>query len=199
MSGPLAKLGKETPMGYSLQEFCRDARAILQRGASRVEVEKIRPLMERLVVDRGFVAEFFGENQPMGLRRIYVDSETGFEMMTYRYEEARKSQPHDHGDSWAIYAQVAEYTDMTEWERIDDGSDPQRAQLKVKARYRLNPGQAGIYYGRELHSTATPPGTRYLRITGTDLENVERLRIDEASGRIERIRARQTGAARAEA
>jgi hypothetical protein len=186
-------------MAYSLEAFCRDARAILKRGATRADVERIRPLMERLVVDPGFVAEYFGENQPMGLRRIYVDPETGFEMMTYRYAEPRRSQPHDHGDSWAIYAQVAEYTEMTEWERTDEGSDPNRAQLKVKARYRLGPGQAGIYFGRELHSTATPAGTRYLRITGTDLENIERLRIDEASGRIERIRARQSGAVRAEA
>jgi len=114
--------------------------------------------------------------------------------MTYRYDEARKSNPHDHGDSWAIYGQVAEYTEMTLWERTDNGSDPDFAKLKPGKPYRLTPGKAGVYYGRELHSTATPVNTRYLRITGTDLENIERLRIDAATGKINRIHGRQTGA-----
>ena len=41
------------------------------------------------------------------------------------------------------------------------------------------------------HETGHPPE----RATGTDLETIERLRIDAKSGRVERIRARQTGAA----
>ena len=68
------------------------------------------------------------------------------------------------------------------------------AKLKAGTPYRLNPGKAGVYYGRELHSTATPVNTRYLRVTGTDLENIERLRIDAATGKIQRIYGRQTGA-----
>ncbi|MGH8650341.1 MAG: hypothetical protein ACREUP_13720, partial [Burkholderiales bacterium] len=78
--------------------------------------------------------------------------------------------------------------------RTDDGSDPDFAKLKAGKPYRLVPGKAGAYYGRELHSTATPVNTRYLRVTGTDLENIERLRIDAATGKIQRIYGRQTGA-----
>ena len=177
-------------MAYSLQDFCRDTRNILKAGGSRAVVEKIRPLMERLVSDRQFVAECFGAQQPEGLFKIHIEADSGFEVMTYRYDKARKGQPHDHGDSWAIYAQVGEYTDMTEWDRLDDGSDPDTAKVRARKSYRLNPGQAGVYFGRELHSTATPANTRYLRITGTDLENIERLRINAETGRIERIHSR---------
>jgi hypothetical protein len=183
-------------MAYTLDEFCRDTREILKAGNSRAEVEKIRAQMERLVKDGQFVGEYFGDRQPMGLKRIYVDPKLGFELMTYRFDVARKSLPHDHGDSWAVYAQVGEYTDMTEWKRTDDGSDPARATLEAVKEYRLNPGQAGVYYGRELHSTATPVGSRYLRITGTDLEGIDRLRIDAKTGQIEHIRARESGAVR---
>ncbi|MBI2295073.1 MAG: hypothetical protein HYU76_03295 [Betaproteobacteria bacterium] len=186
-------------MAYSLQDFCRDTREILKSGSSREQVEKIKLRMERLLLDQQFVGDYFNDQQPQGLKRIYIDPQLGFEVMTYRYDQARKSQPHDHGDSWAIYGQVREYTEMAVWDRTDDGSDPDRATLKEKTRYRLNPGQAGVYYGRELHSAATPVNTRYLRVTGTDLENIERLRIDAATGKIERIRARQTGAARVSA
>ena len=179
-------------MGYSLQDFSRDTREILKTGASRAQVEKIKTHMERVLVDPEFVKEYFGDKQPLGLHRIYIDPQLGFEVMTYRYSEARKGQPHDHGDSWAIYGQVAEYTEMTLWQRTDNGSDPDFAKLKAGTPYRLNPGKAGVYYGRELHSTATPVNTRYLRVTGTDLENIERLRIDAATGKIQRIYGRQT-------
>ena len=180
-------------MAYSLQDFTRDTREILKAGTSRAQVEKVKGTMERLLVDPGFVKQYFGDDQPLGLKRIHIDP-TGFEVMTYRYDEARKSNPHDHGGSWAIYGQVAEYTEMTLWERTDNGSDPDFAKLKPGKPYRLTPGKAGVYYGRELHSTATPVNTRYLRITGTDLENIERLRIDAATGKINRIHGRQTGA-----
>lgn len=177
-------------MGYSLQDFSRDAREIINTGSTRSHVERIKGQMERLLVDPQFLKEFFGEKQPLGLHRIYIDKQYGFEVMTYLYKEARKGQPHDHGDSWAIYGQVAEYTEMTLWDRTDDGSDPEYAKLKAKGSYRLTPGKAGVYYGRELHSTATPVNTRYLRVTGTDLENIERLRIDASTGKIQRIFAR---------
>ena len=180
-------------MGYSLQDFTRDMREILKAGSSRAQVEKVKARMEQLLVEPGFVKQYFGADQPLGLKRIHIDP-TGFEVMTYRYNEVRKGQPHDHGDSWAIYGQVAEYTEMTLWERTDDGSDPEFAKLKAGTPYRLTPGKAGVYYGRELHSTATPVNTRYLRVTGTDLENIERLRIDSTTGKIKRIHARQTEA-----
>jgi hypothetical protein len=181
-------------MSYSLQDFSRDTREILKAGSGRSQVEKVKVQMERVLVDPQFVKEYFGDKQPLGLHRIYADPQLGFEIMTYRYNEARKSNPHDHGDSWAIYGQVAEYTEMTLWQRTDDGSDPDYAKLKAGTPYRLNPGKAGVYFGRELHSTATPVNTRYLRATGTDLETIERLRIDAATGKIQRIFGRQTGA-----
>lgn len=177
-------------MGYSLQDFSRDTREVIKTGSTRSHVERVKGVMERLLVDPQFIKEFFGDKQPLGLHRIYIDPQYGFEVMTYRYTESRKGQPHDHGDSWAIYGQVAEYTEMTLWDRTDDGSDPEYAKLKAKGSYRLTPGKAGVYYGRELHSTATPVDTRYLRVTGTDLENIERLRIDAATGKIQRIYAR---------
>ena len=177
-------------MAYSLQDFCRDTRDVLKAGSDRATVEKVRPLMERLVADKEFVAQYFGAQQPEGLHKIHIEPNSGFEVMTYRYEKARKGQPHDHGASWAIYAQVGEYTDMIEWDRTDDRSNPDVATVKPRRSYRLNPGQAGVYYQNELHSTATSPNTRYLRITGTDLENIERLRINAETGKIDRIHSR---------
>ncbi len=177
-------------MAQALQEFCSDARMILKAGASRAALEKVKASLACLLTDADFIKQQFADNAAIGLRRIYTDPDLGFEVLTYRWDKARNSQPHDHGDSWAIYGQVHEYTEMTEYERTDDRSDPQRATLSAKSKYRLNPGQAGIYWGRELHSTATPVGACYVRVTGTDLENIPRIRIDTATGRVITIHGR---------
>ena len=47
----------------------------------------------------------------------------------YRCGPNSKSPPHDHGESWAIYGQAKLWTDMIEWKREDDGSDPKHAKL----------------------------------------------------------------------
>jgi len=179
----------EDTMAYTLQDFVRDTRSVLEAGSSRAVVEKISPHMQELVKNPQFVAQYFGAQQPEGVHKIHVEPNGGFEVMTYLYKKAHKSNPHDHGDSWAIYVQVDEYTDMVEWDRLDDGSDPDHAKLKPRKSYRLNPGNAGVYYGTELHSTQTSDNTRYLRITGTDLENLERIIVD-GSGKIVRVRMR---------
>lgn len=182
-------------MAYTLQEFCRDTRNHLKSGAGKAVLEKVKSGLERLLQDEAFVKQQFQDNVEVGLRRIYADPDLGFEVLAYRWDKARVSQPHDHGDSWAIYGQIVEYTEMVEYERTDDGGNPERATLRTKSKYRLNPGQAGIYWGRELHSTATPAGSCYLRVTGADLENIPRIRIDTATGRVITIRNRQTSTA----
>lgn len=171
-------------MIYTLDAFCRDTRDILKSDSSRAGVERVRKNMERLVRDAGFVEEYFNDGIKAGARRIYLDPELGFEVLAYRSPNTRTSPAHDHGDSWALYGQVKDYTEMTEWKRTDAGSDPHHATLEVERKYKLNAGEVGLYWGAQLHSTYTPEGCCYLRVTGTDLELRPRVRIDQATGRI---------------
>jgi hypothetical protein len=73
---------------------------------------------------------------------------------------------------------------MTEWEREDDGSSPGEACLKAVKKYRLLPGQAGIYQEGRIHSIDYPDGARFVRVTGTNLDNIDRVRFDLASGKV---------------
>jgi len=173
-------------MGYSLQDFTRDTREILKAGSSRAQVDKVKAKMEQLLVDPGFVKQYFGTDQPLGLKRIHIDP-TGFEVMTYRYNEARKSNPHDHGDSWAIYGQATSYTDMAEYERVDDRADPGKARLEVRKKYRLNPGQAGIFQDGAIHSIDYPDGSRFVRVTGTNLDRIARSSFDPKTGAVKQM------------
>jgi hypothetical protein len=171
-------------MAYTLEAFCNDVRNLLKTDPGPAGVERVRKKMENLVRDPGFVAEHFHGGVKYGPRRLFVDPELGFEVLGYRAEKARHSPAHDHGDSWALYAQVHDYTEMTEYDRLDDGKDPDHARLDIKAKYKLEKGQVGTYWGSQLHSTYTPVDCSYLRVTGTDLEKRPRVRIDQATGNI---------------
>ena len=110
----------------------------------------------------------------------------GFQVLAHINDKARKSPPHDHGASWAIYGQATHYTDMIEWERLDDGGDDNHAKLKQVKTYRLNPGHAGIYQDGKIHSIDYPDHARFIRVTGTNLDNINRVRFDLASGKCTR-------------
>ncbi|MBV8418668.1 MAG: hypothetical protein JOZ26_01490, partial [Hyphomicrobiales bacterium] len=98
---------------------------------------------------------------------------------------------HDHGASWAIYGQATHYTDMIEWEREDDGRNPGEAKLKPVKKYRLLPGHAGIYQDGTIHSIDYPDYARFVRVTGTNLDKIKRVRFDLASGKVEQMTPQQ--------
>lgn len=46
--------------------------------------------------------------------------------------------------------------------------------------YRLEPGHAGCYDVGDIHSIDYPDGSRFVRVTGRDLDYVQRLKFDLA-------------------
>ena len=57
--------------------------------------------------------------------------------------------------------------------------------------YRLTPGTAGLYDVGAIHAIDYPADARFVRVTGTDLEAVERLKFDTARGKAEVIVSKQ--------
>jgi predicted metal-dependent enzyme (double-stranded beta helix superfamily) len=171
-------------MSYGLQDFVQDCRSILARDGGPSGREQVRQRLERLLANQGFIQQYCGEEAPQGLKLLYEDPELGFQILAHINDKARVSPPHDHGDSWAIYGQATHHTEMTEWEREDDGSNPGEACLKAVKKYRLLPGQAGIYQEGRIHSIDYPDGARFVRVTGTNLDNIDRVRFDLASGKV---------------
>jgi predicted metal-dependent enzyme (double-stranded beta helix superfamily) len=184
----------EDAMSYTLDEFCRDCRSALASDPGPGGREAVRQLVERLLADPNFVAEHVTPAPP-GRHTLYEDPELGFVVLAHVNASGGKSPPHDHGASWAVYGQVTEYTDMTEWRRTDGGTGPGPASIEVARRYRLEPGHAGTYDIRAIHAIDYPDGARFVRVTGTDLERVRRLKFDMAAGEAQIIESATAGAA----
>jgi len=169
---------QEHEMGYTLEQFTDDCRDILKGTQDRAALEQVRDRLEALLKDDAFVARYCGPDAAPGPSLLYQDPELGFHVLGYAMSDPHESQPHDHGASWAVYGQAAEYTDMTEWRRLDDGTEAGKARLEATGSYRLEPGQAGIFDDHAIHSIAYPAGGRFVRITGVDLDRIKRARFD---------------------
>jgi len=178
-------------MSYDLDRFVSDCRASLLRDPGPNGREEVRRNLERLLANPDFIGKYCGDDAPRGLKVLYEDPGLGFQVLAHINDAARVSPPHDHGASWAIYGQATLHTDMTEWEREDGGADPARAKLKPTRKYRLTPGHAGIYQDGTIHSIDYPAKARFIRVTGTNLDRIERVKFDLASGAVTQMTAQQ--------
>ena len=80
---------------------------------------------------------------------------------------------------------------MIEWKREDDGTDPKHAKLTPEKKYRLEPGHAGIYQDGKIHSIDYPDKSRFVRVTGVNLDNINRIRIDLKTGEVHQMTPQQ--------
>jgi hypothetical protein len=176
-------------MPYDLDQFIADCREALSRDPGPAGREQVRAKLERLLSNPEFIKTTVGEDVPLGLNVLYEDKDMGFQILAHVNDKARKSPPHDHGESWAIYGQATGHTDMIEWERIDSGGE--RAELKEIKRYRLTPGHAGIYENGAIHSIDYPDRARFVRVTGTNLDKIQRVRFDLATGAVHQMTPQQ--------
>jgi hypothetical protein len=170
-------------MAYELDQFISDCRSIISRDPGPDGREEVRTQLEHLLQNPDFVRKHC-EDAPRGLHVLYEDPELGFQILAHINDKARVSPPHDHGASWAIYGQATHYTDMIEWEREDNGGDAEHAKLKPVKKYRLTPGKAGIYQDGKIHSIDYPDYSRFVRVTGTNLDKINRVRFDLKTGAV---------------
>jgi len=165
-------------MGYTLEQFCEDARAALRVDAGPAGRETVARHLEKLLVDSDFVETYLGPDKRSGAETIYIDPEFGFHVMAHTNRGASNNTPHCHGPSWVIYGMAMNHVEMTEWERGDDGSREGHADLAPVRKYVLNPGDAHVYNEGVIHSLNRPLETRLIRFTGCDLDKTLRYRYD---------------------
>jgi hypothetical protein len=160
-------------MTRALERFGRQSSAILKSEKLDAALEKMAAGLALLVSDPDFVAHAFAEGDPPGKKQLLHDPDTGFFLFAHVQKGGKIGKPHSHGDSWAIYANIRNHTDMTEYERINDASED-RVVLKATERYVIGPGQTRAYGPGMIHSTAHPQDAWVVRMTGCDLDTIPR-------------------------
>lgn len=182
-------------MAYTLDAFVKDTQAALKADTGPGGREKVRVLLEKLLANEDFVDEAVGPAAPIGTRKLYEDKELSFVVLAHCNPKPHKSPPHDHGASWAVYGQAVKYTDMSVYKRLDGGQGAGEAKLEKVKSYRLEPGHAGVYDVGAIHAIDYPEGSRFVRVTGRDLDYVQRLKFDTAAGKAITIESATAGRA----
>jgi hypothetical protein len=71
---------------------------------------------------------------------------------------------------------------MTDWTLLDAASPGQPGKVKKRREYTLTPGLAHVYNEGDLHSPSRAGPTRLIRIEGTNMERVARMRYEPVQG-----------------
>ena len=105
---------------YDLGDFCSDVKTHFQRKTVNRPALVHRENLENLLTNENFVSTHCHKDAKVGVHVLYQDDELGFMVLNHVINKARKSPPHDHGESWAIYGQAVGHTDMSEFDRLDN-------------------------------------------------------------------------------
>ena len=160
-------------MTRALDRFRDNSSQILKTEKLGVALEKISAGLAMLISDPDFVAHAFREDDLPGKQLLTHDPDTGFYLFAHVQKGGKTGKPHSHGDSWAIYANIRNHTEMTEYERVNDVTD-ERVVLRATERYAIGPGQTRAYGPGMIHSTAHPESAWVVRMTGCDLDTIPR-------------------------
>ena len=174
----------EKNMTYTLEAFCKDAKHILANTPGPAGRQAVREALENLLKDEAFLAAHCGPDLEPGIDTVYRDPDLGFNVLVHAYASGKSGPPHDHGDSWAVYGQAVGHTVMSTWRRLDDRSAEGRAKLEKSETYQLDPGMAGVFEPKDIHSIVITDNCRFVRVTGTDLGTIETLVFNPEEGTV---------------
>jgi hypothetical protein len=108
--------------------------------------------------------------------------------MGHVHKQGHGNTPHDHGPCWVVYGAYSGLTEITLYERTDDGREPGRATVQKKDLHRLSPGVAYAYVPGDIHSTHAVEGPAMVfRFLSYDLEMIERHRYNPEKGTVVRV------------
>jgi predicted metal-dependent enzyme (double-stranded beta helix superfamily) len=161
-------------MGQKLEAFAAACHDIIKRGATPENLDRVRCLLEPLLVDEEFVAEHLGPEFDSNREILYQDPELGFCILAHAYHGANEAPPHDHGPTWAIYGQSSGVTHMTEFRKLAEASADAPGKVEPTGAYDLEPGMAVAYPKGALHAPKREGDTRLIRMEGSDVTRLKR-------------------------
>jgi hypothetical protein len=156
-------------MAHTVEEFGRKAHDILSVDPGPAGRDRVRILLEEHLQDEAFVAEQLA-NQEVPRRVLYQDEELGFLVLGHVFPGARRTKPHDHGSSWAIYGQATGTTFMDEWEIVQRATAERPGKVRKLKTYELTPGHAHTCNEGVMHSPWREGPARMIRIEGGPIE-----------------------------
>ena len=117
-----------------LEKFIADLRTICSAEAdNHRRMERAKPLLEVLMKDVGLKAHSASWPSTEGYKNLllYVDPDHHFVINAVVRAPGRTGSVHDHADAWVLYGVLDGSESLERYERIDDGSRPGYAEVRL--------------------------------------------------------------------
>ena len=148
-------------------------------GVTRPALEKIRAeLLALAAQEHLFPSVTFPPppNGEKGSNRYLLQQDPGnrFALYMNALNPGNATKPHDH-TTWAVVVAVDGQELNKVYERTDDGSDPDKASLRVREEILVEPGRGICLMPEDIHSIHTTGDrpTRHLHMYGLALEKLD--------------------------
>ncbi len=141
--------------------FVAQLRAIWQAESdNQRRMEKAKPLLERLVKDEGLRAHSARWPSTEGFKNLllYVDPQHHFAINAVVRMPGRVGGVHDHADAWVLYGVLDGAESLERYERIDDGSRPGFAELRLASVTAGTQGKVDLVPPHAIHAEQGGPG-----------------------------------------
>jgi len=141
-------------------KFITDLRAIWAAEADDGRrMAKAKPLLERLVMDQTLKSHSASWPSTEGRKNLllYVDPDYAFVVNGVVRMPGRTGSVHDHADAWVLYGVLDGTESLERFERIDDGSRPGHAEIKLAAVTTGSQGKVDLVEPRAIHAEQGGP------------------------------------------
>ena len=150
-----------------------------KEGVTRPALEKIRAeLLALAAQEHLFPSSQFPPppNGEKGSNRYLLQEDPGnrFALYMNALNPGNETKPHDH-TTWAVVVAVDGQELNKVYERLDDGSDPAKCELRIREEIMVEPGRGICLMPEDIHSIHTTGSvpTRHLHMYGLALEKLD--------------------------
>ena len=172
----------------ALQAFINDLRAIWASEPDMgARMERARPLMETLVRNRELQARSADWPSTEGRKNLllYVDEEHEFAINAVVRVPGRKGSVHDHAHAWVLYGVLDGTESLERYERIDDRSREDFAQVRMTSVSMGTPGKVDLVPPFDIHAEQGGPTRSVAMILrSTKLGSITQRQYDPVTGEV---------------
>jgi predicted metal-dependent enzyme (double-stranded beta helix superfamily) len=137
------------------ERFIADLRAVwAAEGEDARRMERAKPLLEWFVRDPGLKAHAAQWPSTEGRKNLllYVDPDYSFVVNGVVRMPGRTGSVHDHASAWVLYGVLDGTESLERYERIDDGSKPGRAEVRLVSVTTGTQGQVDLVPPHAIHA-----------------------------------------------
>jgi predicted metal-dependent enzyme (double-stranded beta helix superfamily) len=143
-----------------MDKFIGDLRAIwASESDNQRRMERAKPLLEKLVMDPTLKANSATWPSTEGRKNLlfYVDPDYMFVINGVVRVPGRTGSVHDHANAWVLYGVLDGTESLERFDRLDDGSKPNFAKIKLSSVTTGSQGKVDLVPPRAIHAEQGGP------------------------------------------